>query len=64
MRPDSFPFAGRHFLAGLLVCSLLAVAVAQLRGASPTGPPAQDALTRSGFEHYYDLDYDGAVSDF
>jgi len=29
-----------------------------------TGPPPQDALTRSGFEHYYDLDYDGAVSDF
>lgn len=64
MIPDGFPFAGRHFLAGLLVCSLVAVAVAPLRGASPTGPPAQDALTRSGFEHYYDLDYDGAVSDF
>ncbi|MFI5109832.1 MAG: tetratricopeptide repeat protein [Terriglobales bacterium] len=64
MIPDGFPFAGRHFLAGLLVCSLVAAAVAPLRGASPTGPPAQDALTRSGFEHYYDLDYDGAVTDF
>jgi len=64
MIPDGFPFAGRHFLAGLLVCSLVAAAVAPLGGASPTGPPAQDALTRSGFEHYYDLDYDGAVSDF
>ena len=64
MISDGFPFAGRHFLAGLLVCSLVAVAVAPLGGASPTGPPALDALTRSGFEHYYDLDYDGAVSDF
>ena len=64
MISHGFPFAGRHFLAGLLVCSLVAVAVAPLRGASPTGPPPQDALTRSGFEHYYDLDYDGAVSDF
>ena len=65
MIPDGFlPFAGRHFLAGLLVCSLVVAAVAPLRRASPTGPPAQDALTRSGFEHYYDLDYDGAVSDF
>ncbi len=64
MIPDGFPFAGRHFLAGLLVCSLVAAAVAPLCGASPTGPPAQDALTRSGFEHYYDLDYDGAVSVF
>jgi len=64
MISHGFPFAGRHFLAGVLVCSLVAAAVAPLRGASPTGPPAQDALTRSGFEHYYDLDYDGAVSDF
>ncbi len=29
-----------------------------------TGPPPQDPLTRSGFEHYYDLDYDDAVRDF
>ena len=64
MIPHGFPFAGRHFLAGLLVCALVAAAVTQLRGASPTGPPPQDALTRSGFERYYDLDYDGAVSDF
>ena len=66
MRPHRFPFAGRHFLAGLLVCSVVAATVAPLSGqpGSPSGPPAQDALTRSGFEHYYDLDYDGAVSDF
>ncbi|MFZ3211118.1 MAG: tetratricopeptide repeat protein [Terriglobales bacterium] len=64
MRLNGFPFAGRHFLAGLLVCSLVAAAVAPLRGASLTGPPPQDALTRSGFEHYYDLDYDAAISDF
>jgi len=64
MISDGFPFAGRHFLAGLLVCSLVAAAVAPLRGASPTGPPPQDALTRGGFERYYDLDYDGAISDF
>jgi len=64
MRPHASPSAGRHFLTGLLVCSLVAVAAAPLRGDTPTGPPAQDALTRSGFEHYYDLDYDGAVSDF
>ncbi len=72
MRPYGFPVAGRHWLAGLLVCSLVAAAVTPLcsrpasdpTGAQATGPPPQDALTRSGFERYYDLDYDGAVGDF
>lgn len=64
MRPDASPFAGRHFLTGLLVCSLIAASAAPLSAGSITGPPPQDALTRSGFDHYYDLDYDGAVSDF
>jgi len=66
MRPYVFPLARCHCLAGFLVCLLVAAAVTPLPAspASGTGPPAQDALTRSGFEHYYDLDYDGAVSDF
>lgn len=64
MRPQGSPFAGRHFLTGLLLCWLIAGSTAPLHAASITGPPPQDALTRSGFEHYYDLDYDGAVSDF
>lgn len=67
MRPYGFPVAGRHWLACCLVCSLVVAAVTPLRSrpaSAPTGPPPQDALTRSGFEHYYDLDYDGAVGDF
>jgi len=64
MNPHAPPFAGRHFLTGLAVSLLVALALTPLNGASITGPPPQDALTRSGFEHYYDLDYDGAVSDF
>ena len=64
MNSYASPFAGRHFLAAVLVCSLLTLALPPLRAASITGPPPQDALTRSGFDHYYDLDYDGAVSDF
>jgi len=72
MRPYGFPVAGRHWLACCLVCSLVVAAVTPLRsrpasdpaGAQPTGPPPQDALTRSGFGHYYDLDYDGAIGDF
>ncbi len=67
MRPYGFPVASRHWLACCLVCSLIVVAVTPLccRPAfAPTGPPPQDALTGSGFEHYYNLDYDGAVGDF
>jgi tetratricopeptide (TPR) repeat protein len=71
MRRYGFP-AGLHWLSGLLVCLLVAAAIIPLysrsasdpTSAQPTGPPLQDALTRRGFEHYYDLDYDGAVSDF
>jgi len=33
-------------------------------GVPPTGPPPQDALTRSGFERFYDLDFDAAIGDF
>jgi tetratricopeptide (TPR) repeat protein len=33
-------------------------------GEPPTGPPPQDAPTRSGFEHFYDLDFDTAIIDF
>ena len=64
MNPHGSPFAGRHFLTGFAVSLLVAAALTPLHGSSITGPPLQDALTRSGFEHYYDLDYDGAVSDF
>jgi tetratricopeptide (TPR) repeat protein len=72
MRPYGFPAAGRPWLSGLLVCLLVVAAVTPLysrsasdpTGAQPTGPPLQDALTRRGFEHYYDLDYDAAISDF
>ena len=64
MNPHGSPFAGRHFLTGLAVSLLVALVLTPLHGASTTGPPPQDAVTRSGFEHYYDLDYDGAVSDF
>src|SRR5262249_28002258 len=35
-----------------------------LAGDTPTTPATFDALTRSGFEHYYSLEYDKAISDF
>jgi tetratricopeptide (TPR) repeat protein len=64
--------AGRHWLAVILVCSLAVAPGTPLRSQSASdsasarlsGPPPQDALTRSGFQRYYDLDYDGAVGDF
>lgn len=32
--------------------------------ATLTGPPPQDAFTRSAFEHYYNLEYAAALADF
>ncbi len=73
MRPYGFPSRHESVVAGLLVCLLVVAAVTpacaqgnpdSTPAAPPTGPPAQDALTRSAFDHYYDLDYDGAVRDF
>ena len=52
------------FCLVLWAIALCAQAVAGVLANTITGPPPQDALTRSGFEHYYNLEYDSAVSDF
>jgi tetratricopeptide (TPR) repeat protein len=72
MRPYGSPGASHPWLAVFFASLLVVAAVTPLcsrpasesTAAQPTGPPPQDALTRSGFEHYYDLDYDAAVRDF
>jgi len=72
MTPYGSQFCHRRIAAALLLCLLVAAAVTPARAqAAPaefrgplTGPPPQDALTRSGFDHYYSLDYDSAVADF
>lgn len=72
MRPYGLPvvvhalWAG--FLAGFLVVALvsplLCCAASDPAGVALTGPPPQDALTRTAFEHFYDLDYETAIDDF
>ena len=72
MRPYSFPDVGRCWIAGCLagllvfgwVAPTLASDASDAKSVAPSGPPPQDALTRSGFEHYYDLDFETAISDF
>ena len=43
---------------------LIALAVVPARAGSGTDKPDFDVLTRSGFGHYYNLEYDQAIQDF
>lgn len=63
---------GPFRLAGFLACFLVVAWVTPLfsrpasesSGVPSAGPPPQDGLTRAGFEHFYDLDYEIAIHDF
>ena len=48
--------------------SLVGTGLARAQGTNSTAPPSvtikNDALTRSGFEYYYDADYERAAKDF
>ncbi len=64
------PESVRALLWGLLlVCSLVGALVTPAAAADParkvTDSPAEaDPATRSGFEHFYNLEYDAAIADF
>ncbi len=47
-----------------VVFLFLALVAWPINGKTQGQPPAQDALTRSGFDHFYSLEYDQAIQDF
>lgn len=61
---------GQRLLLAVLVGLLVSVGVTPVAGSAKkaasaeTGVPPQDAITRTAFDHYYNLDYDVAVADF
>ncbi len=56
------PKASKNVIFSLVL--LFAFGTSPVRAASPPEKPDFDALTRSGFEHYYSLEYDQAIQDF
>ena len=76
MKPYATFFSSRSFFVALIISFLLLAAICPATAAaSSTKPEAADGLTeyvtakndaqtRSGFDHYYELDYDAAIRDF
>jgi TolA-binding protein len=52
---------GKSFV---LVTLVIALGVTSAWGGTASAAPASDALTKSGFEHFYSLEYDQAIQDF
>lgn len=49
---------------GLLLLAVTALRVTPVFGEVPAPKPDYDTLTRTGFEHFYSLEYDQAIHDF
>jgi len=61
------PYNGNlHFRPLALIFPLVftVLGVTSARAADASKPTAFDGYTKSGFEHYYSLEYDKAVADF
>jgi tetratricopeptide (TPR) repeat protein len=64
MKPYRSSFSKASRKAAFPWVALVALAVAPARAGSGTDKPNFDALTQSGFGHYYSLEYDQAIRDF
>jgi tetratricopeptide (TPR) repeat protein len=64
MTPYRSPYRGVSKSLFFLLISLIGVGVTPAGGGSPPDKVDFEALTHSGFEHFYSLEYDQAIQDF